>query len=276
MQDRCLQTWRTFPGSGAWSCRWLGRAGDVVLEAGTVLSGAAVGTLAAVGCVRPAVFRRVRVAVITTGDELVAPGETPGAYEVRNSNGPVVAQVLGAHAWAEVVSCEHVRDEGPGLGAALRGAVADADAVVLTGGVSMGHRDPVRGAVEAARAEVVFHGLPQKPGKPMLGAVVKRDEATVPVLGLPGNPVSAMVTCTRIVVPVLAGAAGAARWPAAPTVRVVGWDGKAMDLWHHRLVRLREDGAVELVDGRGSGDIIAGGRSDGFIEVPPGGWGAAG
>ena len=114
-----------------------GRAGDVVLEAGTVLSGAAVGTLAAVGCVRPAVFRRVRVAVITTGDELVAPGETPGAYEVRNSNGPVVAQVLGAHAWAEVVSCEHVRDEGPGLGAALRGAVADADAVVLTCGVSM-------------------------------------------------------------------------------------------------------------------------------------------
>lgn len=247
-----------------------GRAGAVVLEAGAELSVSAAGTLAAVGCVRPVVFRRVRAAVITTGDELVAPGGTPGAYEVRDSNGPVVAGVLGAHGWIEVVSCVHVRDEGPGLAARLGRAVAEADAVVLTGGVSMGHRDPVRGAVEALGAEVVFHGLPQRPGKPMLGAIARRGSAPAAVFGLPGNPVSAMVTCTRIVVPVLAGLAGAVRRPGAPKVRVEGWDGKALDLWHHRLVRLREDGAAELVDGRGSGDILAGGRSDGFIEVPPG------
>ncbi|MFN0010071.1 MAG: molybdopterin molybdotransferase MoeA [Phycisphaerales bacterium] len=246
------------------------RAGDEVLGAGTVLSAAALGTLAAVGRVLPRVYARCRVAIITTGDELVPPESTPAAFEIRNSNGPAVSAVLGAHAWIEVASVEHVRDDGRRLGETLRDAIARADAVVLTGGVSMGHRDPVRGAIEAAGAEITFHGLPQRPGKPMLGAIAARtDGARVHVFGLPGNPLSVLVTAARIVIPVLAARAGVVRWPAPACVRLANPDGRTLGLWWHRPVRLNERGEAELVDGRGSGDIVAGGRSDGFIEVPP-------
>lgn len=246
------------------------RAGDTILNIGTIISAAALGTLAAVGCVRPRVYGRLRVAVITTGDELVPPSATPQPYQVRNSNGPAVSAVLAAHAWLNVASVTHVRDDGERLVAVLRHAIENADAVILTGGVSVGHRDPVRGAVEAARAEVVFHGLPQRPGKPMLGAVATRAGGSrVPVFGLPGNPISAMVTCLRIVVPVLATCAGVARWPAPPRVALANPDGKTLDLWWHRLVRLDDRGEATLVDGRSSGDAIAVGGSDGFIEVPP-------
>ncbi len=247
------------------------RAGDVLVEAGTVLTAAAIGTIAAAMDAGPRVWARLRVAVVTTGDELAAAGEPPCEFEIRNSNGPVVGAILGAQAWLEVVSNVQVRDEAAGVARALRDALAKADAVVLSGGVSMGHRDPVRSAVEEAGGEVVFHGLPQRPGKPTLGAVVRRsDGASVPVFGLPGNPISAMVTCTRMVVPVLAACAGAARWPEPVRVELANADGKTLDLWWHRLVRVNGDGRVALVDGRGSGDIAAGGRADGFIEVPPG------
>ena len=263
------------------------RAGEMVLAAGTVLTAAALGTLAAVGCVRPRIHPRVRVAVITTGDELVSPEATPGPYQIRNSNAAVIREVLGSHAWIEVVtrpdgSIMHTGDEESVLDAALEAVIREADAVVLTGGVSMGHRDPVRASVErvggiggGSDAEIAFHGLPQRPGKPMLGAVVCRDgganaEERVPVFGLPGNPISAVVTCTRIVLPVLASLAGAAAGLGAPRlVRLANPDGKTLDLWCHRLVRINILGEAELIDGRGSGDIIAGGRSDGFIEVPP-------
>lgn len=245
------------------------RAGEAVLDAGAVLSAAAIGTLAAVGCAAPLVAPRLRVAVVTTGDELVPPEETPAAFEIRNSNAPAVSAVLGAHAWIGVDRTVHVPDEGGRLVGTLREVLGSVDAVVITGGVSMGHRDPVRGAVEAVGADVVFHGLPQRPGKPMLGAVVAgQDGRQVPVFGLPGNPVSAMVTCTRIVIPVLGAIAGATI-PAPVRVRLASPDRRPLGLWWHRLVRINHRGDAELLDARGSGDIIAAGRSDGFIEAPP-------
>lgn len=263
------------------------RAGETVLTSGTVLTAAALGTLAAVGCVWPRVHPRVRVAVITTGDEIVSPHATPGPYQIRDSNAAAIRAVLDSHALIEVVtrsdgSIMRAGDEDGALDAVLEAAIRHSDAVVLTGGVSMGHRDPVRAAVErcvgaagGGGVEVVFHGLPQRPGKPMLGAVVRRDGGAnaagwVPVFGLPGNPISAMVACTRIVFPVLASLAGTAAGLGGPRlVRLANPDGKTLDLWWHRLVRINELDEAELIDGRGSGDIIAGGRSDGFIEVPP-------
>jgi molybdopterin molybdotransferase len=223
------------------------------------------------------VFERLRVAIITTGDEIVPAPASPSAYQVRDSNAPSLRAVLASQGWIDARAPEHAGDEGelPGL---LGHACARSDAVVLTGGVSMGHRDPVRGAVESLGAEIVFHGLPQRPGKPMLGAVLRRagSAPAIPIFGLPGNPVSALVTCTRIVLPALAARAGARRTPAGCIprfVRIANPDGRTLDLWWHRLVRLAVDGAgqpaAELVDARGSGDIVAAGMSDGFIEQPP-------
>ncbi len=255
-------------------------AGTVILHAGEVITAAGLATLAAVGSTRPAVFARVRIALITTGDELVESHHTPSTFQIRNSNAPAVKAILASHAWAEVASVSHIRDDGH-LGGALEHACQDADAVVLTGGVSMGHRDPVRAAVEQLGAEIVFHGLPQRPGKPMLGAILRqptpRAAKAVPIFGLPGNPVSALVTCVRVVLPVLAACAGAKRTPPQCLPRLIevrNPDGRVLDLWWHRLVRLVVDAdglpQAELIDGRGSGDIVAASMSDGFVEVPPG------
>lgn len=255
------------------------RAGAVVLRAGEVISAAGLGTLAAIGVTGPRVFPRLRVAIITTGDEVVPPRAVPAAFQIRNSNAPALRAILASPAWMVVASVAHSHDEGE-LDGVLRAARATADAIVLTGGVSMGHRDPVREAIESVGAEIVFHGLPQRPGKPMLGAMLERVGADTlapfPIFGLPGNPVSALVTCTRIVLPVLAACAGARRTPPECLPRPVtlaNQDGRTLDLWWHRLTRLDVDEAgtprAELVDARGSGDVIAAGLSDGFVEVQP-------
>ncbi|CAG0984880.1 molybdopterin molybdotransferase [Phycisphaerales bacterium] len=242
------------------------RSGDILLDRGTAITAPALGVLASVGVIEVHLFRRVRVALITTGDELVPPDHPPGPFALRNSNAPALTAALASRAWIEMRTIRHARDDAPTVAGALRAALEDADAVVLTGGVSMGHRDPVRDAVNDAGAAIIFHGLPQRPGKPMLGAVTPSGRA---VFGLPGNPVSALVTCTRLVLPALSAFAGATSVAPAPRVPLANPDGKALDLWWHRLVRLNAAGEAELIDGRGSGDLIAAGRSGGFIEVPP-------
>lgn len=262
------------------------RAGHAVLDAGTVISLAAMGTLAAVGNARALVHRRLRVALITTGDEVVPPQATPTDFQIRNSNAPALAAMLASQAWLDLVTptagrSAHASDDPEALDAILRDSLANAEAVIITGGVSMGHRDPVLAAISATGAHTVFHGLPQRPGKPMLAAFLESPAGTQPIFGLPGNPVSAMVTCARIVLPVLAALAGAAgasddRQPVTlpaslrpRLVRLANADRQSRGLWWHRLVRLTEAGEVHLLDGRGSGDIMAAGRSDGFVEVAP-------
>lgn len=264
-------------------------AGSTVLSPGAALTTASLGALAAVGCIAPRVYRRLRVALITTGDELTAPSATPGFFQVRDSNAVAIAAMLRACVWLEVVSVMHLDDDAD-LTAALRAMIgADepetrrgAEGVILTGGVSMGHRDPVRAAVESLGAEIVCHGLPQRPGMPMLAAVLSSrvglGVAPVPIFGLPGNPVSAMVTGTRIVLPVLAACAGAVETPAALAPRLVELavdGGKRLNMWWHRPARLvvSADGTplAELIDTRGSGDVVAAARSDGFVEIAPAG-----
>jgi molybdopterin molybdotransferase len=253
------------------------RRGEVVLDTGSVIVPAGVGLLAAVGATCIDAAPRVRVVIITTGDELVAPEQAPGPFEVRNSNAPALRTILATHRWLEVIDIVHVPDEGPPLVQRLTAAASSADVVILTGGVSMGHRDPVRGAIERVGAQIIFHGLPQRPGKPMIGAIAAKgggqSSLTMLIFGLPGNPLSAMVTCRRVVLPVLAVMAGARRLP--PTlmprfVRLANPDAKSLDLWWHRLAVLGGAGEARLLDGRGSGDLVAGGRSDGFVELAPG------
>lgn len=255
------------------------QTGDIALSAGEVLTASSLGALAAVGCVQPPVFARLRVALITTGEELVPAHQTPGAHQIRNSSAHAIAAALASQAWIDVVHESHMSDDAD-LAAALRALTAPetaCQAIILTGGVSMGHRDPVRAAVESLDAEIIFHGLPQRPGKPMLAALHRAPSShTVPVFGLPGNPVSALVTCARIVLPVLAACAGARRTPATLLPRLVGLasdDSTRLPLWWHRpaTLRTRDDGlaVAELVNTRGSGDIIAAAQSDGFVELPP-------
>lgn len=249
--------------------------GDLLLSHGSLLSASSLGALAAVGCVSPSVYSPLRVALITTGDELVPPHAAPGPYEIRNANAVAVGAMLRAQAWINLVHTTHIGDAAD-LASLLRGMIdgpLNAQAIVLSGGVSMGHRDPVRAALDTLGAAVIFHGLPQRPGKPMLAATLN---GSVPIFGLPGNPVSAMVTCTRIVLPVLAACAGASRTPPRllpGMVRLAHDDGQRLGLWWHRPVRLAPGDThaplAHLIDTRGSGDKVSAAISDGFIELPP-------
>ncbi|MFM7809473.1 MAG: molybdopterin-binding protein, partial [Planctomycetota bacterium] len=183
---------------------------------------------------------------------------------------PAIEGALATRAWVDVAWRRHARGEATELDALIASAHRDCDAIVITGGISMGHRDPVRAAVERLGARVIFHGLPQRPGKPMLGAVSRRaDGRPLAVFGLPGNPLSALVTLERVAMPVLAHLGGG-RGPCHPLVRLSNPDGQTLPLWWHRLVRLNAAGEAELVSVRSSGDVVAGGAGDGFIEVTPG------
>ncbi|MSR29681.1 MAG: molybdopterin molybdenumtransferase MoeA [Phycisphaerales bacterium] len=246
------------------------RAGSVAVFAGRLLTCADLGTLCAAGVARAQVVRRLRVATITTGDELAEPGSPVADHAIHNSNSVALAGLLGAQRWIDAAPACHVRDDSIALDEPLRRAADECDAVLLTGGVSMGHRDGVRSAIERLSARLIFHGLPQRPGKPMLAGMLDRHpRPPLLIFGLPGNPVSAMVTLVRIALPALAAHAGATRWPDAPAIMLANDDGRRLDLWWHRLVRIRADGEADLIDLRGSGDVVGASGSDGFVELAP-------
>src|SRR5690606_20573956 len=117
------------------------------------------------------VARPVRVQVIVTGDELLGIDQAVQPWQLRDSNGATLAALLRPHPWIDLLSVEHVVDDLEALGQAIQRAVRKADALLLTGGVSMGDYDFVPAAVRAAGGRQVFHKLPIRPGKPIFGAV---------------------------------------------------------------------------------------------------------
>ncbi|MCS7465572.1 molybdopterin molybdotransferase MoeA [Stieleria sp. ICT_E10.1] len=243
-------------------------AGSNVLDIGTEVTPAVVAALANFGCTTPVCYRRVKVAVLTTGDEVVDPA-TPALepWQLRNSNRAAVEAMLGQYPSAILEIVEHVKDDRDSLRQSLDAAIAACDVVVLTGGVSMGDYDYVPDTIEHLGAEIVFHGLPIRPGKPILGAATKDGKL---VLGLPGNPVSATINCHRFLMPLLRRIAGKPSWPDKPSmVTLVQPPKKAIPLHTMLLVRMTDTGAAELVSAKGSGDLVALGRSDGYVAVPP-------
>jgi molybdopterin molybdotransferase len=179
------------------------RAGQAVLTAGLRLGAAELGVLAALG--RPAVLAgpRPRVAIVTTGDELVGVEEELEPGSVRDSSAVVMAALVRL-AGGEAVSVEHARDDPALIAQAIAGALA-ADAVVITGGMSVGEHDHVAGVLADLGVARRFAGVALKPGKPLWFGTRGRTL----VFGLPGNPVSSLVTFLLFVRPALAVLAGA-------------------------------------------------------------------
>ena len=241
-------------------------AGHPVAAAGAMLTAALIGSLATVGCSQPLVYRRVRVSVLVTGDEVLPVDASPTPHQLRDSNGPALMSLLSTAPWLEVVRLQRVGDDRAALRSAAAECLSASDGLLLTGGVSMGNYDFVPSVLEELGAETVFHRVPQRPGKPVLGAIGPQRQA---ILGLPGNPVSVLVTARRMAAAVLRHRAGLAAHEQPAQVMLTEGDDQQLDLWWHRLVRM-DAGRCELVSSRGSGDVIAAGSSDGFIEVPPG------
>ncbi len=242
------------------------KAGTRVQSDGRLVTAPMIGMLTGFGVVKPTVYKRVRVGIITTGNEVVRPDQTPNQWQLRDSNSPAIRGLCDRYRWIQCDQCVHARDSLDGIVAEARSLIDSCDALVFTGGVSMGDHDHVPAVVDQLGAKTVFHKLPQRPGKPALGAVLDGK----PIFGLPGNPVSVMVTAHRLLLPALAVRAGLAQSATAPRMmRVVNSDEKQLGLWWSRLARVVGDDQVELVASKGSGDVPSSAMSDGFVEFAP-------
>lgn len=243
--------------------------GNTVLGSGTLVTAAQRATMTNFGAGEAAVFDPVRVAVLTTGDEVGDfEKEPPQPWQLRNSNRASVRAMLDPHRWIQCDSVGHCIDDPVALKEAITRLLGDHDAIALTGGVSMGDYDHVPDVVQEVGGQIVFHGLPIRPGKPILGAATVDGKL---ILGLPGNPVSATIGAHRFLIPLLAKMSGQTRWqrPRA-TVRLTNPGEKTIPLHWMKLVRLEKTGLAEVVVSQGSGDLVSLGQSDGYVSVPPG------
>ena len=189
------------------------RAGDSVMAAGTRLSAAAVSALASVGLGSVPVAARARVAVVSTGAELRDAGESLAPGAIPDSNGLLLAGLVSEHG-ADCVSVARSGDSAEELAAVLRRAAAGADLIVTSGGVSAGAFDPLTMLAhadqhEGAPVHLDFVKVAMQPGKPQGHGWVRADDGRrVPIICLPGNPVSVLVSFTTVVAPALARLAG--------------------------------------------------------------------
>ena len=192
------------------------RAGDVVLARGAAIGPAEVAMLAQVGRTEVRCGAVPRVAVVVTGDELVDPGVALAPGQIRDSNAPALG-ALATAAGARVTGRRRVGDSFGATVEALRAALAEADVVCVSGGVSVGEHDHVKPALAELGVEEAFWGVALKPGKPTWFGSAPGGAL---VFGLPGNPVSAMVTFELFARPALRALAGADPSPARARARL--------------------------------------------------------
>ncbi|MGA1982715.1 MAG: gephyrin-like molybdotransferase Glp [Acidobacteriaceae bacterium] len=254
------------------------RRGDVLLAPGTAIGAAEVALMAACGRAEVAVRKRPMVAIVATGDELVELDQAPGESQIRNSNGYALAALVGAAGGypGRLLIARDTRQD-------VWDRIAQGrmwDLLLLSGGVSAGKYDLVEEVLAEFGAEFFFTGVKMQPGKPVVfGRLPKLENADGEgpecyFFGLPGNPVSTQVTFHCFVEPLLramcgAGAAGPKFVQATLGQEVRGKTGLTRILpatLRHDLVRPD----VQLVDGRGSGDLAANARANCYAVLPDG------
>jgi molybdopterin molybdotransferase len=243
------------------------REGQVVLERGKVLRPQEIGMLAALGHLEVAVIRRPRVGILGTGDEVVPPDQTPGPSQIRDANSyTVAAQVRRYGGVPLILGVAHDQEElvRQGIRQALE---QEADFIVTSGGVSVGDFDLVKQVMDAA-GEMHFWSLNMKPGRPMAFG----DVGGVPLLGLPGNPVAAMISTELFARPALLKMQGFTEWER-PTVwaRLTQPIGRKDGRRHYLRVCLHEtdDGYEATLTGdQGSGILNSLVQADGLAVIP--------
>ena len=240
--------------------------GETLLRRGTVIGSREIGMLAACGLADIPVFRRPRVGVLSTGDELVAPGRPLPPAAIHDANGPIVSAAVAENG-GEPVFYGAVPDDEAALDAAIRRAHAECDMVILSGGTSKGAGDlTYRLVSRLGPPGIVAHGVALKPGKPLCLAVCGGKAVIV----LPGFPTSAMFTFHDIVAPVLRRMAGLpARREAQLEARVPVRIASELGRTEFVMVSLVEGEGrpVAYPVGKGSGSVTAFAGADGFITV---------
>ena len=247
--------------------------GAVTLPAGTVLEPQHVALAAALGLTELTVRRRLKVAVFSTGDEVVEPGAPRGAAAIFDANRYLLAGLL-EQLGAEVSDLGILADDPAQLARALRAAAAGHDLVLTSGGVSTGEADHVRTAVERI-GTLVFWRVAIKPGRPVAMGVIRgaTNIDSAAFVGLPGNPVAVFVTFVRVVKPLLRRLAGAQTQQLVPLpVRAAFAYKKKKDRREYVRVALRRgaDGEIEAVKHPqdGAGILTSLTETDGLLEFP--------
>jgi molybdopterin molybdotransferase len=239
-----------------------------MLKAGIRLGAPEIGVVASAGRATITVSRQPSFVVVSTGDELVEPGEPILEHQVRRSNAYAVVGALCKHGFQKV-SNDHIVDSEEILRERLARHLAERDVLVLSGGVSKGKFDLVPKVLKSLSVEEVFHQIAQRPGMPMWFGIGPNGQA---VFGLPGNPVSTLMCLMRYVVPAMDAAMGTS--PAATETVALGAPvtrGRSTASFVPVEIHYRAQGqrcALPRVP-NGSGDFLALAGTDGFIELPP-------
>jgi molybdopterin molybdotransferase len=245
------------------------RQGSLLLGTGTRLSAPEVAIAASAGMARVRVSSQPMVVVISTGNELVEPGEPILPHQIRRSNVYAVAGALRRQGFQRVAD-DHIHDDLEELKQRLRFHLDTHDVLVLSGGVSMGRFDLVPRALAELGVQEIFHKVAQRPGKPLWFGVAPSGAA---VFALPGNPVSTLVCTGRYVVPALFAAMGQTPQPGE-RIALGAQVGVNPALAFFLPVKLEMDdwGRTWAMPAptNGSGDFTALGGTDGFVELPPG------
>ena len=236
-------------------------AGQSVLAAGDLLNPSRIGALAATGATDVAVYERPRVAILSTGNEVVAPGQPLGPGQIYDINQYTLSAVIQAHGGVPVVK-PLAPDDLRELTEAVQDAASE-DVLVFSGGSSVGERDLIMDVLQRS-GEVLFHGIAVKPGKPtVFGRVNGR-----PVLGMPGYPTSCLSNAYMLLVPMLRRMARLPEYRPrtlrAPLARrIVSTTGR------HQFYTVRIVDGAAVPAFKASGDITSMSLADGYIEIPP-------
>jgi molybdopterin molybdotransferase len=246
-----------------------GRQGALMLESGTILGPPEIAIAASAGLARVRVASQPAFMVISTGDELVEPGEPIAGHQIRRSNTYAVVAALRSRGF-DRVSQDHLPDDETRLTDRLSLHLATHEALILSGGVSMGRFDLVPKVLKSLGVREVFHRVAQRPGKPMWFGVGPRGQA---VFGLPGNPVSTLICLVRFAIPAVTAAMGTRR-PRPERIALaksVAFDlplayflpvAVEIDEWGQPWASPRPTNT--------SGDFLSLIGTDGFVELPAG------
>ena len=252
------------------------RAGELVLRAGIELAPPHIGVLASLGRLSVNVHQRPRVGVLSTGDELIEDGSPLQPGQIRESNRTMLRPMI-AEAGCDVIDLGLVRDDEQALTQVLRNAVETCDALVTSGGVSMGDFDVVK-AVLSRIADMTWMQIAIRPAKPFaFGLLKSKDGRTVPIFGLPGNPVSSFVSFELLARPALRQMLGHRGELLRPSVLALADepfrrrpDGKTH--WTRVHGRFESDGRLHVrsTGEQGSHQLAASAGANGLAEVPDG------
>ena len=244
------------------------RQGALLLSAGARLRAPEIAIAASAGMARIRVSSQPMLAVISTGNELVEPGEPILPHQIRRSNAYAIVAALRQHGFQRVAD-DHMLDDVAELKRRLKFHLETHDVLVLSGGVSMGKFDFVPQVLDELGVRTVFHKVAQRPGKPMWFGVASSGAA---VFALPGNPVSTFVCLSRYVLPALF--AAWARTPSRPKKWLSGARWRTPRTYLFMPVRVEVDdwGRAWAIPRptNGSGDFTSLAGTDGFVELPPG------